>query len=79
MYTKTIKHLTTVRGTLEELLDEHSEKILNVQSIDLQNDIEKDIIDPIKETLEQIDIIIDNIETGSYDSNDEFDDDDDDY
>ena len=75
MYTKTIKHLTTVRGTLEELLDEHSEKILNVRSIDLQNDIEKDVIDPIKETLEQIDIIIDNIETGSYDSNDEFDDD----
>jgi hypothetical protein len=76
MYTKTIKHLTTVKETLEELLDEHSEKMLDAQSIDLQNDIEKDIIDPIKETLEQIDIIIDNIETGSYSlDNDDFDDD----
>jgi hypothetical protein len=75
MHTKTIKHLTTVRGGLEELLDEYSEKMLNVQSIDLQNDIERDVIDPIKETLEQIDIIIDNIETGSYSLDDDFDDD----
>ena len=43
MYTKTIKHLTTVREGLEELLDDHSEKMLAAQSIDLQNDIEKNI------------------------------------
>lgn len=75
MYTKTIKHLTTVREGLEELLDDHSEKMLAAQSIDLQNDIEKNIIDPIKETLEQIEVIIDNIESGSYDSNDNYEDD----
>ena len=75
MYTKTLKHLTVIREELEELLDEHSEKLLNTKSIDLQDDIEKNIINVLNEVVEQIDIIIENIETGSYESNDDFNDD----
>jgi len=75
MYTKTLKHLTVIREELEELLDEHSEKLLNTKSIDLQDDIEKNIINVLNEVVEQIDVITENIETGSYESNDDFNDD----
>jgi hypothetical protein len=75
MHTKTLKHLTVIREELEGLLDEHSEKLLNTKSIDLQDDIEKNIINVLNEVVEQIDVITENIETGSYESNDDFNDD----
>jgi hypothetical protein len=75
MYTKTLRNLTIIREELEGLLDNHSEKLLNTKSVDLQDDIEKNIINVLNEVIEQIDVITENIETGSYDSTDDFSDD----
>jgi predicted DNA-binding protein len=75
MYTKTLKHLTIIQEELETLLDNYSEKLLNTKSVDLQDDIEKNIINALNDVVEQIDVITENIETGSYDSADDFNDD----
>ena len=69
MYAKTLKHLTILRDELEALLETHSEKMLNTPNLELQDDIERDVIGSINETIEEIDLIIESIEAGSYESN----------
>lgn len=77
MYTKTLKHLTILKEELESLLESHSEKMLNTKIMELQDDIERNVINNINETIEEIEIIIENIESGTYEvgNNNEEDDD----
>lgn len=77
MQTKTIKVLNDTRIELEGLLESYSEKLLDVKSLELQDDIERTIIDRINEIIEEIEIITENIENGFYETNDDMDSDDD--
>ena len=76
MYTKTLKHLTIIREELENLLESHSEKALQTKSFELQDDIERNVINPINDVIEQIELITEDIESGTYEvgNNDEDDD-----
>ena len=76
MYTKTIKHLSIIREELENLLESHSDKVLDTKSFELQDDIERNVINSINEIIEQIEIISEDIESGTYE---EDIDDDEDY
>lgn len=66
MYTKTIKHLSIIREELENLLESHSDKVLDTKSFELQDDIERNVINSINEIIEQIEIISEDIESGTY-------------
>ncbi len=80
MYGKTIKQLLAVKDELNEILDVRSEKLLDsVNSFELQTELQRNVIDYITETIEQIDIILENIESGGYDDDPLEDSDDEDY
>ena len=66
MYTKTLKHLSIIKDELENLLESHSEKVLDTKSYELQDDIERNIINSINEVIEQIEMISEDIENGTY-------------
>jgi len=66
MYTKTLKHLSIIKDELENLLESHSEKVLDTKSFELQDDIERNVINSINEIIEQIEIISEDIENGTY-------------
>jgi RNA polymerase-binding transcription factor DksA len=66
MYTKTLKHLSIIKDELENLLESHSEKVLDTKSYELQDDIERNIINSINEVIEQIEMITEDIENGTY-------------
>lgn len=76
MYGKTLKQLLSFKDELNTLLESRSDKLLDsTNSTDLQEELQRNVIDYISETIEQIDIIIENIESGEYDqtSDEEFD------
>ena len=66
MYTKTLKHLSIIKDELENLLESHSEKVLDTKSYELQDDIERNVINSINEVIEQIEMISEDIENGTY-------------
>jgi len=66
MYTKTLKHLSIIKDELENLLESHSEKVLDTKSFELQDDIERNVINSINEVIEQIEMITEDIENGTY-------------
>ena len=66
MYTKTLKHLSIIKDELENLLESHSEKVLDTKSYELQDDIERNVINSINEVIEQIEMITEDIENGTY-------------
>jgi len=66
MYTKTLKHLSIIKDELENLLESHSEKVLDTKSFELQDDIERNVINSINEVIEQIEMISEDIENGTY-------------
>lgn len=77
MHGKTLKQLLSFKDELNTLLESRSDKLLDsTNSTDLQEELQRNVIDYISETIEQIDIIIENIESGEYDqtSDEEFDD-----
>jgi hypothetical protein len=59
------------------VIEIRGEKVLDsTNKSELQEDLQRNIIDYITETIEQIDLMIDNIESGEYDQtpDEEFDD-----
>jgi anti-sigma28 factor (negative regulator of flagellin synthesis) len=74
MYTKTLKHLSIIKDELENLLESHSEKVLDTKSFELQDDIERNVINSINEVIEQIEMISEDIENGTYEIDVEDDD-----
>lgn len=77
MHGKTIKQLLNLKDDLNSVIEIRGEKVLDsTNKSELQEDLQKNIIDYITETIEQIDLMIDNIESGEYDqtSDEEFDD-----
>ncbi len=76
MHGKTIKQLLNLKDDLNSVIEIRGEKVLDSTNIpELQEQLQRNVIDYITETIEQIDIIIDNIENGEYDqsSDDEID------
>jgi hypothetical protein len=76
MHGKTIKQLLNLKDDLNSVIEIRGEKVLDSTNIpELQEQLQRNVIDYITETIEQIDLIIDNIENGEYDqpSDDEFD------
>lgn len=77
MHGKTLKQLLSLKDELSSVLENRSDKLLDsTNSGELQEELQRNVIDYISETIEQIDITIENIENGEYDqtSDDEFDD-----
>jgi RNA polymerase-binding transcription factor DksA len=77
MHGKTLKQLLSMKDELNSILESRSDKLLDsTNSAELQEELQRNVIDYISETIEQIDITIENIENGEYDQNsdDEFDD-----
>jgi len=77
MHGKTIKQLLNLKDDLNSVIEIRGEKVLDsTNKSELQEDLQKNIIDYITETIEQIDLMIDNIESGEYDQtpDEEFDD-----
>ncbi len=77
MHGKTLKQLLSFKDELNTLLENRTDKLLySTNSADLQEELQRDVIDYVSETIEQIDIIIENIESGEYDqtSDEELDD-----
>lgn len=77
MHGKTLKQLLSLKDELSSVLESRSDKLLDsTNSAELQEELQRNVIDYISETIEQIDITIENIENGEYDqtSDDEFDD-----
>lgn len=76
MHGKTIKQLLNLKDDLNSVIEIRGEKVLDsTNKSELQEDLQRNIIDYITETIEQIDLMIDNIESGEYDqtTDDEFD------
>lgn len=76
MHGKTIKQLLNLKDDLNSVIEIRGEKVLDsTNKSELQEDLQRNIIDYITETIEQIDLMIDNIESGEYDQtpDDEFD------
>jgi len=68
MFTKTLKQLSSIKDELNDLLETKSDNLIDsTNSTELQVEIQKNVIDYISETIEQIDIILEEIEDGSYD------------
>jgi RNA polymerase-binding transcription factor DksA len=68
MHHKTLKQLNTLRDNLNELYENSTDKLIeSTNSNDLQNEIQRNVINYITETIDQIDIIMENIDNGEYD------------
>ena len=71
MHGKTIKQLLSLKDELNSILETRSEKLLDsTKSSNLQEELQRNIVDYLSETIDQIDMIMDNIEGGEYDEND---------
>jgi hypothetical protein len=71
MHGKTIKQLLSLKDELNSILETRSEKLLDsTKSSGLQEELQRNIVDYLSETIDQIDMIMDNIEGGEYDEND---------
>lgn len=71
MNINTLTRLIEIKEELSLIVDSKSESLLeSTEQEDLQSEIERNVIDYMKETIEQIEIIIEGIEKGDYeDSN----------
>jgi RNA polymerase-binding transcription factor DksA len=71
MNINTLTRLIEIKEELNLIVDSKSESLLeSTEQEDLQSEIERNVIDYMKETIEQIEIIIEGIEKGDYeDSN----------
>lgn len=71
MNINTLTQLIEIKEELSLIVDSKSESLLeSTEQEDLQSEIERNVIDYMKETIEQIEIIIEGIEKGDYeDSN----------
>jgi hypothetical protein len=77
MHGKTIKQLLSIKDELNTIIEGGSDKLLDsTNSPDLQEELQINVINYISETIEQIDVILENIESGEYDEepDEEFDD-----
>jgi hypothetical protein len=77
MHGKTIKQLLSIKDELNTIIEGGSDKLLDsTNSPDLQEELQINVINYILETIEQIDVILENIESGEYDEepDEEFDD-----
>ena len=68
MHHKTLKQLNSLRDNINELYENNADKIIeSTESADLQSELQRNVINYLTETIEQIDIIMENIENGEYD------------
>lgn len=67
MYAKVLKHLNSVREELQDIIDGQSDRLLDsTKSTQLQDDIQRNVIDTINSAIEEIDYIIDGIDGNDY-------------
>jgi hypothetical protein len=70
MNAKTLKSLNTLRDLLNDTVETNCEKILDlIKSDDLQTDFQTNVVNYIIEVVEEIDNIVESIESGEYDNN----------
>ena len=73
MYAKVLKHLNSVREELQDIIDGQSDRLLeSTKSSQLQDDIQRNVIDTITSAIEEIDVIIDAIDSDDYNENDDY-------
>lgn len=71
MYAKVLKHLNSIREELQDIIDGQTDRLLDsTKSTELQNDIQRNVIDSITNTIDEIDTITDAIDNDEY-NNDE--------
>lgn len=67
MYDKVLKHLNSIREELQDIIDGQSDRLLDsTKSTQLQDEIQRNVIDTITSAIEEIDYIIDGIDGGDY-------------
>ncbi len=67
MYAKVLKHLNSLREELQDIIDGQSDRLLDsTKSTQLQDEIQRNVIDTITSAIEEIDYIIDGIDGGDY-------------
>jgi hypothetical protein len=72
MYNDAIKHLTVLKNQLGSLLEDRAIKALDLTDNDeLQNEIQNGVIDYITETIENLEIILEDVDRGDYDYDDD--------
>jgi uncharacterized protein YoxC len=72
MYSKALKHLNQIREELTDIIDGQSERLLDsTKSPQLQDDMQRNVIDLINETIEGIDNIVDSIDRDEYSDDEE--------
>jgi len=72
MYAKVLKHLNSIREELQDIIDGQSDRLLDsTKSNQLQDDIQRNVIDTITSAIEEIDYIIDGIDGGDYNDDEE--------
>jgi RNA polymerase-binding transcription factor DksA len=68
MHGKILKQLLSFKDDLNSVLETKTDKLLDsTDSVELQEELQRNVIDYVSETIEQIDIILENIENGEYD------------
>lgn len=64
----TIKHLSLVKQQLESILMEHAFRAIELaNNAELQFEIQSCLNDPLSELIENVEKIIENVESGDYD------------
>jgi len=73
MYAKVLKHLNSIREELQDIIDGQSDRLLeSTKSTQLQDDIQRNVIDTITSAIEEIDNIIDAIDSDDYNETDDY-------
>ncbi len=69
MEANAVNELTKLKNDINTLIESRGEKIMDsTESVELQNDLQRNVIDFMNETIEQIDLLLENITNGDYDN-----------
>lgn len=74
MHTKVIRNITKLKEELETLLETHTDKVLDsTKSEKLQGDIQRDVLNYMSDTIDEITNLLESIDDGDYDEDVELD------
>ena len=74
MYSSILNQLNSIREELTDIIDGKSEKLIDsTRSIKLKDEIQKNVLDMITQTIDEIDTIVDDIDNNEYDDEENYD------
>ena len=66
--------MNSIREELTDIIDGKSEKLIDsTRSIKLKDEIQKNVLDMITQTIDEIDTIVDDIDNNEYDDEENYD------